>query len=475
MFMNKTKLLCLYLFLDWLAAALTWVLLYMYRKHVGESADFQTIMASFRVNSKFWLGLLLYPLGWLFCHAFFGYYNKIWRKSRLDELVTTFGVTLFGCLLFFFVFILDDIVTSPVDYVKYLVFLFFSQFLLTYVPRLFVTSHVNNRIHNGTIGFNTILVGNDALALKAYETVLKQKPRSGNLFIGYVRVEGHEPDMMAGKLPCFGEIPDLGRVVEKEHVEEIILAVHNGQRKFIQQVLSLARQNQNLTISLVPQEHEVLLGSVKTSSVLDEPLISISPEYLPTWQRIVKRFCDIVLSVIAMILLAPLYVILTIGVKRSSPGPVFYRQERIGYLGKPFNIIKFRSMRADAESNGPMLSSDDDPRITPFGKFMRQYRLDETPQFFNVLRGDMSLVGPRPERQYYIDQIMERAPHYSLLLGIKPGITSWGQVRFGYAENVDEMVERLRWDILYIENMSILMDVKILIYTILIILKREGK
>ena len=473
--MNKTKLLCLYLFLDWLAAAVTWVLLYMYRKHVGESADLQAIMASFRVNSKFWLGLLLYPLGWIFCHAFFGYYNKIWRKSRLDELVTTFGVTLFGCLLFFFVFILDDIITSPMDYVKYLVFLFFWQFLLTYIPRLFVTSHVNKRIHNGTIGFNTILVGNDAQALKAYETVLKQKSHSGNLFVGYVRVEGQNPDMMAGKLPCFGDLGDLERVVEEQHVEEIIVAMHNGQRKYIKPVLSLANRNHNLTISLVPQEHDLLLGSVKTSSVLDEPMISISPEYLPTWQRIVKRGCDIVLSVLAMVLLSPLYVILTIGVKRSSPGPVFYRQERIGYMGKPFNIIKFRSMREDAENNGPMLSSDDDPRITPFGKFMRQYRLDETPQFFNVLRGDMSLVGPRPERQYYIDQIMERAPHYTLLLGIKPGITSWGQVRFGYAENVDEMVERLRWDILYIENMSIQMDIKILIYTVLIILKREGK
>jgi len=473
--MNKIKLLSLYLFLDWAAAAITWVLLYAYRKHVGEAADWPAILYSMRVNTKFWVGLLVYPLAWLFCHAFFGYYNKIYRKSRLDELVTTFGVTLFGCLLFFFIFILDDIVTSPFDYVKYMLFLFSSQFLLTYIPRVIVTSYINNGIHSGKIGFNTILVGNDAMALQAYETVRKQKSHSGNLFVGYVRVEGQDPDMMAGKLPCFGDLADLGRVVEEQHVEEIIVAMHNGQRKYIQPVLSLANRNHNLTISLVPQEHDVLIGSVKTSSVLDEPMISISPEYLPTWQRIVKRGCDVVFSALAIVLLTPLYICLAIGVKKSSPGPIFYRQERIGYLGKPFNIIKFRSMCENAESDGPMLSSKNDGRITPFGKFMRQYRLDETPQFFNVLRGDMSLVGPRPERQFYIDQIMERAPHYQLLLGIKPGITSWGQVRFGYAENVDEMVERLRWDILYIENMSIQMDIKILIYTVLIILKREGK
>ena len=473
--MNKTKLTFLYLLFDILAALFTWVGLYIYRKHVGEAADFQNIFVSMRSDSKFWLGLVLYPVYWLFFHAFFGYYNKIYRKSRLDELVTTIGVTLFGCLVFFFIFILDDIVTSPNDYVKYLLFLFSSQFLLTYIPRLSITSYVNNRIHDGRIGFNTLIVGNDEMALKAYETVLKQNPRSGHLFVGYIRIDDHQPDQLEGRLSCVGNISDISKVVEEQHIEEIVVALHNGQRKYIQRVLSLARRSHNLTVSLVPQEQDMLLGSVKTSSVLDEPLISVTPEYLPTWQRYLKRGCDIVLSLIAIILLTPLYIFLSIGVKKSSPGPIFYRQERIGYLGKPFNIIKFRSMCENAEADGPMLSSQNDSRITPFGKFMRQYRLDETPQFFNVLRGEMSLVGPRPERQFYIDQIMERAPYYQLLLGIKPGITSWGQVRFGYAENVDEMLERLRWDLLYIENMSIQMDIKILIYTALIILKREGK
>lgn len=473
--MNKTKLTCIYLIFDVLAAILTWVGLYAYRKHVGEAADFSSIIASVQTNTKFWMGLLLYPIYWLFFHAFFGYYNKIIRKSRLDELVTTIGVTIFGCLVFFFIFILDDIVTSPNDYVKYLLFLFFWQFFLTYIPRLFITSHVNKQIHSGEIGFNTIIVGNDEMAVKAYETVLKQNPRSGHIFVGYIRVDEHQPDLMQGKLSCVGNISDIRQVVESQHVEEIVVALHNGQRKYIHQVLALVRRNHSLTVSLVPQENDVLMGSVKTSSVLDEPLISITPEYLPAWQRYLKRGCDIVLSLLAIILLSPVYIFLAIGVKKSSPGPIFYRQERVGYLGKPFNIIKFRSMCENAETDKPMLSSDDDPRITPFGKFMRQYRLDETPQFFNVLKGEMSLVGPRPERQYYIDQITERAPYYQLLLGVKPGITSWGQVRFGYAENVDEMVERLRWDILYIENMSILMDIKILIYTVLIILKREGK
>ena len=193
------------------------------------------------------------------------------------------------------------------------------------------------------------------------------------------------------------------------------------------------------------------------------------------YRKYIKRILDIAVSGVGITVLSPVYLALTVTGAISMRGNPFFVQPRPGKNEKIFNIIKFRSMCADAENNGPMLSSESDPRITAFGKFMRQYRLDETPQFFNVLRGDMSLVGYRPERQYYIDKIMECAPYYHLLLGIKPGITSWGQVRFGYAENVDEMVERLRWDILYIENMSVQMDIKILIYTVLIILKREGK
>ena len=241
--MNKAKLTCVYLFFDLLAALITWAGLYMYRKHVGESADFATILTAMRADSKFWLGLVLYPLYWIFFHAFFGYYNKIYRKSRLDELVTTIGVTLLGCLIFFFVFILDDIVTSPHDYVKYLLFLFFWQFLLTYIPRVSITSYINKRIHNGQIGFNTIIVGHDEMAVKAYETVLQQNPRSGHFFIGYIRVDDTHPDMMEGKLPCVGTISDMSQVVENQHVEEIVVALHNGQRKYVQQVLALVRRN----------------------------------------------------------------------------------------------------------------------------------------------------------------------------------------------------------------------------------------
>ena len=212
----------------------------------------------------------------------------------------------------------------------------------------------------------------------------------------------------------------------------------------------------------------------RLTSVTNEPLVDITNANIPAATVNLKRLGDIVVSSVALILLMPVYAVLALSVRLDSPGPVFYRQCRIGYHKRPFDIIKFRTMRTDAEEAGPALSADEDPRITRLGKILRKYRLDELPQFWNVLKGEMSLVGPRPEREFYIRQIMERQPAYSLIHQVRPGITSWGMVKFGYATSVDEMIERLRYDLLYLENVSFGVDLKILFHTVSTVLCGRG-
>ena len=247
------------------------------------------------------------------------------------------------------------------------------------------------------------------------------------------------------------------------------------QKDRLQEILLAINSCGDIIIKITPDARDISVGAIHQHSIFHAPFIVINNRLMPEWQYSLKRIFDIIISLVAMIILSPVYLVTAIIVKATSPGPVFYAQERIGYLGRPFKMHKFRSMYVDAEQAGPALSKDNDPRITPFGRFMRKVRLDEIPQFYNVLRGTMSLVGPRPERQFYIDQIVKRAPEYLLLQRIKPGITSWGQVRYGYASNVDEMVERLRYDLLYLDNMSLTTDLKILLYTVIIIIQGRGK
>jgi exopolysaccharide biosynthesis polyprenyl glycosylphosphotransferase len=473
--MNKTRKLFYYVSFDILSAALTWVIFFIYRKYNVDHSVFEHFTTSILHDSKFYVGLVALPVYWIFLHTFIGAYTNPFRKSRLRELEITLLTTFFGTLMFFFIFILDDVVNTPFDYIKYFFILFFLQFFLTYIPRLLITTFTINGINSGKIGFNTLVIGSDIVALNIYQNIIKQTPYVEKYILGYIQIPEEQDESMANKLPCLGTLSDLMAIIKEYQIKELIIAIQNGKRKLIETIITSISDNRDLTLKIIPQSQDYLIGNVKISAILQEPLISVPAKDFPVWQHFIKRFMDIFLSTLAIIILIPLYVFCAIGVKISSKGSIFYLQERIGLNGKPFQIIKFRSMVADAEKGTPQLSSKDYPRITKFGQFMRKTRLDETPQFINILLGNMSLVGPRPERQFYIDQIVKVAPHYKLLLTVKPGMTSWGQVKFGYAENVDEMVERLKWDILYLDNMSLQTDIKILIYTALIVLKGAGK
>ena len=463
-----------YIVFDTLSAMLAWAALFMFRKIHLEQAGATDVNLIFQ-DTNFWLGLILVPVGWLTLYTMQGTYRNVLRKARVKELIDTSVASVFGVIIIFFSLLIDDEITTYHHYYASFLFLLAVHFALTYTMRLIVTTQTARMVHTRQLGFPTLMVGGGAKAYQTYLDLENQETYSGNKFIGYVELNTDSNSQIANVMPRLGTLNDLRSLVDRYQIEEAIIAVEETEQKQISEILHALYFCGDIIIKITPDARDIIVGSVKMNSIFHSPLIVINNRLMEEWEYSVKRLADIVISLVAMVVLSPVYLVTAILVRCSSPGPVFYAQERIGYHGKPFKMHKFRSMYVNAEESGPALSKDDDPRITPFGRFMRKVRLDEIPQFYNVLKGTMSLVGPRPERQFYIDQIVERAPEYLLLQRIKPGITSWGQVKYGYASTVDEMVERLRYDLLYLDNMSLTTDLKILVYTVLIIFQGRGK
>jgi len=461
-----------YLIFDLLSAVASWTLFFIFRKIFIESEKFG-IQVPIELGTKYLLGIIIIPVFWIILYTLTGFYKDIFRKSRLIDLGHTLIVTLIGVIFIFFILLLDDTVKTHTDYYTSLMVLFTIHFVLTYIPRLILTTLTVSKIHKGLLGFNTLIVGGNGRAINILKELSARKKSAGNKIIGFVNVNHDTEDLAGSHMQKLGTINDITRVIEEHEIEEVIIAIESSEQDTIGHIINKLTQN-NIRIKAIPSMYDLLTGRVKISSLYGTPLLEISPDIIPFWQYSLKQILDIIMSVTALVVLSPLIPVLMIGIKLTSRGPVLYSHERMGRFGKPFKLYKFRTMFVNAERNGPELSSKNDNRITSFGRFMRKHRFDEIPNFINVLKGEMSLVGPRPERKFFIDQIKEKAPEYLLLQKVKPGITSWGQVKYGYAENVDEMIERLKYDLIYIDNMTLYVDFKIMIYTMITIFKGRG-
>lgn len=471
--MNKRLQVSKYVFSDIFSAIIAWGLFFIYRKNQVDELSINGILKILN-DPNLYKGLIFIPLFWIALYLMIGTYRKIYRKSRLKELEQTFIISLIGILIIFFALILDDVIITYKNYYQSFLVLFLLHFFFTYLFRVILTSRTAYKIHHKLLGFNTVIVGSHDKAVKVYQDIENQIESSGNKFNGFVSLNGSQNAEIGKMLPFLGNYKSLKTIIKENNIEEVIIAIEESEHKLLSNIIT-SLEDSEVVIKIIPDLQDILLGSVRMSSIFHAPVILISPDLMPAWQQSLKRLLDIIASLMVFILFSPVYLLTAIIIKTTSKGPVFYSHERIGLKGKPFVMHKFRSMYINAESGTPMLSCKDDPRITPFGRFMRKVRLDEIPQFYNVLKGNMSLVGPRPERQFFINEIVKKAPHYKLLHKVKPGITSWGQVKFGYAENVEEMIERLKYDLLYIENMSLATDIKILLYTMIIILQGRGK
>lgn len=426
------------------------------------------------IMPEFFLPMIALYFYWLLIFTFVGMYRSWFAASRFDEISTLFKATFVGIFILFFIIFLDDYINNVSSSTRILIFIYWAL-LVAFVGtgRVVIRSIQRNLLIKGFGRRNALIIGFNERAFEVLDTLIKA-PALGIDVKAFVTIKDEHLNKSYNNIKVESNLKSLAELIDKYNVQEIILALEKDEHDSLVDIISLC-SDKNIKIKIVPDLYEILSGQARTSQIYGMPLIDIMPELMPEWERKLKRLLDIVVSIIILVISLPITLITALAIKLDSEGPIFFTQERMGMNGKIFKMIKFRSMRKDAEKlTGPVWSQKNDPRVTRVGKIIRKLRIDEIPQFINVLKGDMSVVGPRPERPYFVEKLSQEIPYYKRRLKVRPGITGWAQVKHKYDESIEDVKIKLRYDLFYIENMSIRMDLKILFRTIFVVLFGKG-
>lgn len=464
--MPKSKEKILLLITDFITINLAW-LVYSYIRL--ETGWFALIIAP-----EFLLPMLVIYFYWLIIFTFVGMYRTWFALSRFDEISTLFKASFFGIFLLFFLIFIDDYLHNVATATRILIFIYWGLFLFFVGSgRIIIRSVQRNLLIKGIGRRNGLIIGFNPKAKEVLDSVLTA-PALGIDIKAFVAVNNENIGKDYKGVKVENTIDQLIGIINQFNVKEIIIALEKEDHDVLVDVISKT-EGKNINLKIVPDLYEILSGQARTSQIYGMPLIDIMPELMPEWEKKLKRVIDLIISLLILVLSAPITILTAIAIKIDSKGPVLFKQERLGQNGKPFNVLKFRSMIQDAEKyTGPVWSQKDDPRVTRMGKFVRKVRIDEIPQMFNVLKGEMSLVGPRPERAYFVEKLSQEIPYYKRRLKVRPGITGWAQIKHKYDESIEDVKIKIKYDLFYIENMSLRMDFKILLRTVFVVLFGKG-